>query len=209
MKRITIHKGDRFGRLTVIKESHYDKYGHIFWLCKCDCGNDTFAKPSSLNSGHKTSCGCLQKETLSKLNRTHGYSVDSGIDKNIYQIWKGMKARCYNPRSQMYYLYGGRGIGICEKWRFDAKSFHDWSLSNGYMRGLSIERIDVNADYSPENCKWIPIREQNSNKRNTRYLMVNGEKKRLVDLAKEYNIKYSTIYSRIKMGWPIEKAVIV
>lgn len=208
MKKIIINSGDKFGRLTAIRKSHQDKYGHVFWLCKCDCGNETFAKPSSLKSGHKTSCGCLQKETLSNLNKTHGYSVSSGVDKNIYQIWKGMKARCYNQNNQMYHLYGGRGIGICHEWINDAKAFHDWALSNGYTRGLSIERIDVNSDYNPQNCKWIPVSKQNLNKRNSIYLEIGGKQKLLVDVAREYNISYHTLYSRLKKGLQLKNILL-
>lgn len=201
---ISINAGDKFGRLTAIRHSHYDKYGHRYWLCKCDCGNECYAKPNSLTSGHKLSCGCLHKESVSKINRKCGFSVDKSFHKKIYNIWKTMKARCNNPKSSYYHLYGGRGIKVCDEWNGDAKSFHDWAIENGYKEGLSIERIDVNKGYNPDNCKWIPLSEQCYNRRTTLKVEVNGIKKPLAIVAKEYGIPYATLHSCYKRGESID-----
>ena len=158
--------GHRFGRLTVIEQVGFtkpNKYGNRYaiWKCKCDCGNYVERSTDIIKKG-KSSCGCKNKEILKKMsdrNVTHNMT-----HSRLYRIYKGMIGRCYYPCSQRYNAYGGRGIKVCDEWKNDRAKFFDWALSNGYSDDLTIERIDVNGDYCPQNCCWIPKREQYKNK---------------------------------------------
>lgn len=155
--------GQRFGRLIVLQrlENHVDANGQRSrWLCRCDCGNETIADGGNLRRGIKKSCGCLQKETASKMNSTH-----HGTGSRLYKLWRGMKARCYIPSCSNFSFYGARGIKVCDEWKNDFCTFRDWALSNGYDEDLSIDRIDSNGDYEPSNCRWTTMINQFRNRR--------------------------------------------
>lgn len=128
-------------------------------------------------------------------------------DTRLFSIWCNMKNRCYNPNSTFFQHYGGRGITVCDEWQHDFLAFYDWAMSNGYSDDLSIDRIDVNGNYEPSNCRWATSKEQGVNRRNNKTFVVNGKEKPLVALCKEYNINYSTVQDRLKRGWQIEKAL--
>lgn len=158
-------EGKRFGRLTAIKKVGVATNRHNIWECQCDCGNTAFVLSTELINGHTKSCGCLMKETVSRMMSTHGLS-----DSRLYTVWCGVVARCENPAHKSYKNYGGRGIKICSEWRNDFTAFHDWALANGYdenaPRGqCTIDRIDVNGDYEPNNCRWVTQAEQMKNTR--------------------------------------------
>lgn len=178
------------------------KDGEATWRCRCKCGNTKVLKGSALRGGYSKSCGCIAKERLGDRVRTHGKSKS-----RLYHIWKNIKARCYNPVSKSYVDYGARGIKMCDEWLNSPEAFMDWAIQNGYSDELTIERIDVNLGYSPENCKFIPSECQKANRRNT-LLTVNGVIKTKAEWAKENNMKLSTLSSRLnKLHWSPERAV--
>lgn len=163
--------GRQFGRWTVIKKAHSvgnGKKPSIKWVCKCDCGEIREVFGHSLRSGVSVSCGCLHKERVSETSkyahRTHGNSRS-----RLYGIWRGMIDRCYYPSHNRYHVYGARGIRICDEWRNDFPAFRDWAMANGYdpkaKRGeCTIDRIDVDGNYEPSNCRWVDMKTQVQNK---------------------------------------------
>lgn len=154
--------GQRFGMLYVL-ERHSKKGKVVFYTCKCDCGNLKTVRAGDLRSGRTTSCGCYGQKMLEENRKfEHGLS-----NTRLYSIWDGMKKRCYSPKHESYKYYGGRGITICDEWRNNFKLFYDWALDNGYKEYLTIDRIDVNGNYEPSNCRWVTMKEQAKNKRTT------------------------------------------
>ena len=196
-------KGQKFGRLTVIEKDvpiQKEKRKVYKWICKCDCGNTISVLQKSLISGGTKSCGCIVK------NKKYGMM---GKHK-LKNIWHNMIQRCENQNHKNYKQYGGRNIKVCDEWRDKESgyiSFYNWSINNGYEDGLTIDRIDVNGNYTPENCQWITNAEQQTNKRNNVYIEYNGEKMCISEWAKRYNLKDDTLRYRLKHGWSIEEAL--
>lgn len=188
--------GLKFNYLTVISKE-FNRAGKWYWLCKCDCGKKVVLSGSNIVSGHTKSCGCYKRSVLVK----HGK-----WGTRLYKTWDCMKSRCNNPKATQYTDYGGRGISVCKEWN-QFENFRDWALSNGYCDGLTIDRIDVNGNYEPNNCKWATRKEQSNNMRTNRVYTLNGETKTLKQWCDLYSLKYHTILCRVLKGWPIEKAL--
>ena len=199
MRKLDI-TGQRYGRLVVVKP--LETINKITrWLCKCDCGNEVAVATRSLRTGYTRSCGCLHTEIRKKQHFKHGMT-----GSRLYYIWQGMKRRCYNKNSQKYHLYGGRGITVCEKWRSDFEEFYQWSISNGYKNGLTIDRINNKEGYSPSNCRWVTQADQTRNTCRNHWLSFNGKTMVLQDWAKEYNMSAVTLLKRLKK-YDIETAL--
>ncbi|MDO5398565.1 MAG: hypothetical protein Q4G33_11625 [bacterium] len=189
--------GQRFGRLVVeryagIKRRGKTNEANKLWQCKCDCGKLTFATTGDLRSGGRKSCGCLKKQGTTT---THGKS-----GTRLYRIYAGMKQRCYNPRSPKYPHYGGRGITICKEWLNDFMSFYNWSMSHGYADNLSIDRIDVNGNYEPSNCRWTTSKVQGNNTRVNHKVHFKGEIYTIAELSELLGIKYHVLQKRVIQG---------
>jgi len=195
--------GEKYGRLTLIKETVRTSKKHM-WLCKCDCGKTVEVSIYQLKDGICKSCGCLRDEIATQ--RCYDMSRHSMARTRMYNVWGGMIARCGNPNSKDYRNYGGRGIKVCDDWK-DFCKFHEWAIANGYEDNLSIDRINVNGNYEPNNCRWIPLREQNANKRNNVLVEYKGETHCLREWSKILGKPYVTLHRRIrKHGWSIDKA---
>lgn len=204
--RAKVEDGQQYGRLTVIKRADdyvSPKGRHIArFKCKCECGKIFYATSSNILGGRTKGCGCIMH------SGTWGRSyIDGRCKERIYHIWTGMKDRCYNKNNQAYKHYGGKGIGLCDEWINDYPAFRTWAIKNGYKSNLTIERIDTDKGYCPENCKWIPRSEQPRNTAQNRWITYNGKTMILVDWAKELGMNSRTLSSRLnKMHLSVEEA---
>jgi hypothetical protein len=190
--------GKTFNRFTIIKVIDEPSNGHKRCLCKCSCGTYKIVRYEALKSGSTQSCGCLRRENAVELGKgqyKHGLSAT-----RVYRIWYGMVDRCNEPTNAEYHNYGGRGIIVCDEW-LDFMNFYTWATNNGYSGKMSIERKDVNGNYEPSNCSWIPSSEQNFNKRNTHNITINGITQPMGKWAHLYGIKLQTMYKRLNAGW--------
>lgn len=191
MRKLNVLAGERYNRLTIIKELEKVENDRRF-LCRCDCGNEHSVSLNSLRMGNVKSCGCYRKEKLSQLYKKHGKS-------KLKYIWSTMKGRCLCVTNNRFKYYGKRGITIAEEWLF-FDNFQIWALANGYKEGLSIERSDVNGNYEPSNCTWIPKSDQPKNARSNINVTINGETKYIAEWCRIYKINCFTVYNRIKKG---------
>lgn len=185
--------GEKFYRLTVKSIDLINN--KTFATCLCDCGNIVVKMPSLIKKGHIKSCGCYEKEQSKKGNPTHGLYYT-----RVHKIYMGMKNRCYCKTDYHYKQWGGRGIKICDEWLGENGfvNFYKWSMENGYKDTLTIDRIDNNGDYSPENCRWATLEEQQNNTRYNLILTYNGEKLTLSQASRKLNLSTSTIWHRVK-----------
>lgn len=188
------YTGKRFGKLTVTKYAGKNNNGQRLWECKCDCGNTAYLTSNRVKTERSKSCGCGI--------RKHGLSND-----RLYRILKNMKQRCYNPKNPRYNFYGAIGIKVCDEWRNNFKSFYDWAINNGYRDDLTIDRIDVNGNYEPSNCRWITNQEQQFNKHVNHFIEFNGKRQTITEWGLELGIDPNTLGTRLSKGWDIERTL--
>lgn len=206
MSKLIDLTGQRFGRLVVIKRAadRMKPNGKklIMWKCQCDCGNTKEILGQSLRRGLTKSCGCLGYENRIKAHTKHGMTNTS-----LYNIWSKMKQRCNQKNNKRYKDYGGRGISYCREWE-EFKTFEEWAYRSGYKDGLSIERINVNGNYCPENCEWIPFVRQARNRRpSLRIVGEDGKERLVVDIAEEIGIDADVVRARYESGWSLHDAL--
>lgn len=190
--------GKRFGSVVVIKRVENEQgtgTKQAKWLCVCDCGNEFIVSGADIRRGHTKSCGCYRNTHLV----THGESKT-----RLYRIWRRIKGTC---ASIAYTYYGARGISVCDEWAHSFEAFRDWALANGYRDDLTIDRIDSNGNYCPENCRWATMQEQANNTRRNIIIEHKGEKHTLAEWSVILCMNYMTLYNRIIRGhWSVEKA---
>jgi hypothetical protein len=188
--------GQKFGRLLVIERAGVSKHRMALWKCVCDCGKITVVSTGTLTTGQTKSCGCLRIEKTSShhLSRTLAY-----------RVWGGMMARCYNPKSNRYESYNGRGIGVCHRWH-ELEAFVE-DMGQPPSGHYSIERINNDGDYEPSNCKWGTSKEQARNRRSTLWIEYHGETKSLAEWTEELGINYKNTWKRItQRNWSVMRA---
>ncbi|MBN2980114.1 hypothetical protein [Cohnella algarum] len=188
--------GMKFGKLTVLQYHGKNKHNQPMWDCRCECGNKKVIR--GMGKIYAQSCGCLQREAASLIGKGAMFKHGDASAK-LYRVWAAMKSRCQNPKTAAYKDYGGRGIRVCAEWD-DYESFKEWALQTGYDGQLTLERKNVNGNYAPDNCKWISIADQQSNRRNNIRVEVNGELITLAELSRRTGILDKTLYSRYKRG---------
>lgn len=211
--RITSLVGKKYGRLRVTEQAENvrAKSGrtHVMYLCKCDCGTRVLVKAENLRSGNTKSCGCLEKDINKEKSTKHGLK-----GTRIYNVWQGMKQRCYNPNETEYGNYGGRGITVCKEWlgEHGVENFAEWAYSTGYDENAehgecTIDRIDNDKGYSPDNCRWATNKEQQRNKRNNFVVIYKEKEMTLSEVSEITGINRETLSSRLGRGMTIEEAV--
>lgn len=192
----------KYGRLTVIADAGKRGHNHQYVLCRCDCGVEKEIRLEHLSSGKIVSCGCHKQEMATK----HGLCRRNN-EHPLYNVWEGIIARCENPNSVGYKNYGGRGIKVCKEWH-DAEKFIDWAILNGWQKGLTVNRINNDGNYEPDNCELTTMKVQARNKRSNHLITFNGKTQCLTDWAIELDISCLTLSKRINtMGWPIDRAL--
>ena len=186
--------GQRFGRLKVVSRAENSNSGQPRWNCICDCGEETTVEGVNLRSGYTKSCGCLQRERTIEAHITHGMRKTP-----TYKSWTGMKNRCSNPKYHAYNRYGERGIMVCERWM----KFEDFYEDMGEKpKGMSIERIDNNGNYCPENCCWATKKNQARNTRRNKMVRYQGKTQCLAAWVEELGINYGTLWNRLQTHSP-------
>ena len=196
--------GQRFGRWTVIRQAE-SRNRQARWLCQCDCGTERTVGAQSLTEGRSVSCGCYHKQVISKLFLVHGGAKPGRISP-LYSVWGAMKQRCFNPLCKAYPNYGGRGITVCERWASSYANFLS-DMGEPPTPKHSIDRINNDGNYEPENCRWATQKEQSRNSRNNRHVTIDGTTKVITDWSANSGVSRETILSRLGKGWSASNAV--
>ena len=190
--------GVSFNGCRVLNRQGTNKDRKITWLCECYCGKSFVTTGKSIRNNTVKSCGCLKQETLNKgrkNNKTHG---DTG--SKLYYVWRGIKKRCRKPNSSNYKWYGEQGINVCDEWYNSYSKFEEWAMMNGYEEGLSIDRIVVDGNYEPSNCRWVDMKTQQRNRGNNVKVKYKGKKRTLAEIAEMTGLSQSLINYRHKHG---------
>lgn len=190
---------EKYGKLTIIGLDHQKTYsnGYVvdFVRCRCDCGNEKVINYDNIKRGLVKSCGCITK-TANRLSKTR-----------LYQTYRHLINRCYCKKDINYKNYGGRGITVCQEWQNDFMNFYNWAMANGYTDKLTIDRIDVNGNYEPTNCRWVTMKIQQNNRSNNRILEYKGQKKTITEWANYCGLSYRNLYYRLNNGYTVEQAI--
>ena len=186
--------GKTFNRLTVIKRTEVEKK-EVYYLCKCTCGNEKIIRGKDLKYNKIKSCGCLNKEKTTERNTKHSLR-----HTRIYRIWLLMKNRCLNSKYHLFKNYGRRGITICDEWKNDFVKFYNWSMANGYKDDLTIDRINVNGNYEPSNCRWATKLQQQRNTTRLRKITYKNETHCISEWAEILGLEYNTLYHRFRIN---------
>lgn len=194
--------GKRFSRLLVIEHAGR-KWHSNMWRCLCDCGNEKIVLQSHLVTGHTKSCGCYRVDIASQKIYEKG-----DIHNTLYVKWGSIKGRCYRKSVKQYKNYGGRGITVCPEWH-DFKAFKKWAIATGYKKGDTIDRIDPNGNYCPENCRWATQKQQANNRRNNRYIEFKGERLTAAQWAERLGFSRKAIIKRLDAGYTVEEALTI
>lgn len=202
MKRVHDLTGQKFGRLTVVGIDESKQTRKTYWICECECGNVISARSDDLQGGGTRSCGCYKRESdKNNIKNVPAYQkyLQTGHKvggTRLYNIWQGMKARCYNPNNVRYDRYGGRGIVICDEWLNDYIKFYEWSMENGYSDELTIDRIDVDGNYEPSNCRWADNKQQANNRKSNINITIGNATKTLNEWCEIFELPYTRIHAR-------------
>lgn len=196
------HSGIRYGRLTAIRYDSSSKDKRAKWLLKCDCGKEFVREIKDVVGGRVNSCGCLRKENTSKMFSKHALT-----EHPLYHKLSAMKQRCYYEKSPLYHRYGGRGITISKEWLDNPESFIKWGLDNGWQDGLTIERIDYDGPYSPENCCFIESKKQARNKSNNKIVATPQGDMCLAEACETFEVNYDRIRHHLDKGRSFQEAL--
>ena len=198
--------GQRNGRLTCVEylglKKRPDGRNNKIWRCVCDCGKEKIVTTNTFRNSQ--SCGCYKSEVL------HNLRYKGTESHLLYGVYRQMQSRCYDSTSQHFKNYGGRGIQVCDEWLGEngLDNFREWAINSGYKKGLTLDRIYNEKDYSPDNCRWVDMKTQSNNKRNNLYFEMDGKTQTLMQWCEEYNVPYSRIRVRVQvMGWDLKEAL--
>lgn len=201
---VTDITGQKFNRWTAVRFIEVRNH-NAYWLFRCECGTEKIYKAAYIKTGVSKSCGCFHNEISSQSRKYKDVERDESNIPVLYRRYYGIKQRCYNPNHDSYMRYGGRGIKMCDEWKDSFQAFNDWAYANGYEEGLTLDRIDVDGDYCPENCRWVDMRTQLNNTRKNVYIEYMGRKLTIPEWAHELNMKESLIRHRYDYGWTPER----
>ena len=199
----------RIGKLIVLGRTPHVPDHRFSWICLCDCGKMVLYTTAELRRCR--SCGCSHEESRQK--RFSEYRAVHGNPKDrLYHVWTGMRNRCQNPKNPEYQNYGGRGITVCEEWENSYPAFRDWAYATGYDKDAptgqcTLDRIDVNGNYEPSNCRWVDLNTQANNRRRCRIYEIDGVSRSLGDWCKKYGVSRNLVYNRLQLGWDIQRAL--
>jgi len=199
--------GDRIGMLTITETEIRQQYSggkRLFARAKCDCGKEILRRYASLQDPRYVSCGCFHNEQLRQMATRHGDSAS-----RLYYTWRTMIARCHDPLRNEFKWYGKRGIAVCQEWRQSYEAFRSWALAAGYCDGLTIDRIDADQGYLPQNCRWVSRSINSARQRTNRLINAFGEEKHLSDWVRDQRcrVSYGGLRRRLDLGWAPEDAI--
>lgn len=193
--------GRKFGRLTVEAYHSHGAGRMLKYTCRCECGGMAICYGNNLRTGTSKSCGCLQKERTSAARTTHGKR-----HTRVWQAWMSMKNRCYTTSAPGYKNYGGRGISVCERWRHSFENFYA-DMGEQPTTKHTLERLDTNGNYEPENCEWATYTKQARNKRSNRMVDLHGDRRCLAEWIELLGLDPVLVKTRIGRGWSAERAL--